>query len=67
MSSAEFARGERAPRRAVTYLAAVRRGLFASLLLRDRDLAGSLVEGFETLWRKAMRNLQEVDVDPRSV
>jgi sugar-specific transcriptional regulator TrmB len=40
-------------------------GRFASLLVRDRDLAHSLVEGFEKLWRKAMRSLQEVDVDPR--
>jgi sugar-specific transcriptional regulator TrmB len=40
-------------------------GRFASLLVRDSDLARNLVEGFEKLWRKAMRSLQEVDFDPR--
>ena len=39
-------------------------GRFASLLVRDRDLAGSLTEGFETLWRKAMRDLSEVGFHP---
>lgn len=38
---------------------------FASLLVRDRDIAESLAEGFEGLWKKAMRSLQEVDADPR--
>jgi HTH-type transcriptional regulator, sugar sensing transcriptional regulator len=38
---------------------------FASLLMRDRDLAQKLTAGFEGLWRKAMRSLQEVDFDPR--
>src|SRR5262249_35913994 len=38
---------------------------FASLLVRDRDLANNLIEGFGTLWKKAMRSLQEVSFDPR--
>jgi hypothetical protein len=41
-------------------------GRFASLLIRDQDLAQNLANGFEKLWRKAMRSLQEVSVDPRS-
>jgi len=40
-------------------------GRFASLLVRDRELAQNLAEGFEKLWRKAMRSLQEINVDPR--
>jgi HTH-type transcriptional regulator, sugar sensing transcriptional regulator len=44
----------------------VREGRFASLLVRDRELADSLVEGFQELWRKAMKNLREIQVDPRS-
>lgn len=43
----------------------VKEGRFASLLIRDRELAESLVEGFQELWRKAMRNLREVGADPR--
>jgi hypothetical protein len=43
----------------------VKEGRFASLLIRDRELADSLVEGFEELWRKAMRSLREVGADPR--
>ena len=39
-------------------------GRFASLLVRDRDLAASLAGGFDTLWRKAMRNLGEVGFQP---
>lgn len=39
-------------------------GRFASLLVRDRDLAGTLTEGFEKLWRKAMRDLSEVGFHP---
>jgi hypothetical protein len=38
---------------------------FASLLVRDRDLAKNLAAGFEGLWRKAMRSLQEIHFDPR--
>lgn len=41
-------------------------GRFASLLIRDEELARNLVDGFEKLWRKAMRSLQEINVDPRS-
>jgi len=40
-------------------------GRFASLLIRDDELAHNLADGFETLWRKAMRSLQEIDFDPR--
>jgi Sugar-specific transcriptional regulator TrmB len=43
----------------------VKEGRFASLLLRDRELAESLRAGFAELWRKAMRSLREIDVDPR--
>ncbi|HLY23234.1 MAG TPA: helix-turn-helix domain-containing protein [bacterium] len=39
-------------------------GRFASLLVRDRDLAGSLAGGFDTLWRKAMRDVSEVGFQP---
>ena len=39
-------------------------GRFASLLVRDRDLAGSLAAGFEQLWHKAMRDLGEVGFQP---
>jgi HTH-type transcriptional regulator, sugar sensing transcriptional regulator len=44
----------------------VKEGRFASLLIRDRELADSLSEGFHALWRKAMRSLREIDIDPRS-
>lgn len=40
-------------------------GRFASLLVRDRDLAQNLAQGFEGLWRKAMKSLQEINFDPR--
>ncbi len=40
-------------------------GWFASLLVRDEDLARNLAQGFEALWRKAMRSLQEITFDPR--
>lgn len=43
----------------------VKEGRFASLLIRDRELADNLVEGFQELWRKAMRSLREVGADPR--
>jgi hypothetical protein len=43
----------------------VKEGRFASLLVRDRELADSLAEGFHALWRRAMRSLGEVDADPR--
>jgi sugar-specific transcriptional regulator TrmB len=37
---------------------------FASILIRDKELAGKLAQGFETLWSKAMRSLQEIDFHP---
>ena len=43
----------------------VKEGRFASLLVRDRELADNLAEGFQELWKKAMRNLREIQVDPR--
>jgi hypothetical protein len=45
----------------------VKEGRFASLLVRDRELADSLVEGFQELWRKAMRNIREIHADPRGL
>ena len=39
-------------------------GRFASLLVRDRELAQTLAEGFEKLWTKAMRDLREIDFHP---
>jgi len=39
-------------------------GRFASLLVRDKELAQELAEGFQKLWSKAMRNLQEIDFHP---
>lgn len=43
----------------------VKEGRFASLLLRDREVAESFADGFSELWRKAMRSLREISVDPR--
>ena len=39
-------------------------GRFASLLVRDQELAQKLAEGFQKLWSKAMRNLREIDFHP---
>jgi HTH-type transcriptional regulator, sugar sensing transcriptional regulator len=39
-------------------------GRFASLLIRDRDLAEGLAIGFDGLWRKAMKDLREIDFQP---
>ena len=39
-------------------------GRFASILVRDKELADKLAEGFEKLWIKAMRNLQEISFHP---
>ncbi len=39
----------------------------ASLLLRDREPAENLADGFNELWRKAMRSLREIAVDPRQM
>jgi DNA-binding MarR family transcriptional regulator len=39
-------------------------GRFASLLVRDKELAQRLAGGFEQLWSKAMRDLREIDFQP---
>jgi transcriptional regulator TrmB len=39
-------------------------GRFASLLVRDRDLAESLAIGFDGLWKKAMKDLREISFQP---
>jgi len=39
-------------------------GRFASLLVRDRDLAEKLATGFDGLWQKAMRDLREIRFHP---
>ncbi|MGH9764816.1 MAG: TrmB family transcriptional regulator [Blastocatellia bacterium] len=39
-------------------------GRFASLLVRDRELAERLAQGFERLWTRAMRDLREIDFHP---
>jgi sugar-specific transcriptional regulator TrmB len=39
-------------------------GRFASLLVRDGDLAEALAIGFDGLWRKAMKDLREIDFHP---
>ncbi len=39
-------------------------GRFASLLVRDKELAEKLAEGFHKLWSKAMRDLREIDFHP---
>lgn len=41
-------------------------GRFASLLVRDAALAGSLAQGFEGLWKEALRDLREISMDPRA-
>jgi sugar-specific transcriptional regulator TrmB len=43
----------------------VREGRYASLLVRDKDLAQSITGGFHELWRKAMHDLREINFDPR--
>src|SRR5262245_5420914 len=43
----------------------VKEGRFASLLVRDQELNESLAEGFQELWRKAMKSLSEITFDPR--
>lgn len=37
---------------------------FASLLIRNQELARVLTDGFERLWAKAMKSLREIDVHP---
>jgi sugar-specific transcriptional regulator TrmB len=39
-------------------------GRVASMMVRDKVLAQRLADGFETLWKKAMRNLREVSFQP---
>jgi DNA-binding MarR family transcriptional regulator len=39
-------------------------GRFASLLVRDKELAGRLANGFKELWSKAMRDIREIDFHP---
>jgi HTH-type transcriptional regulator, sugar sensing transcriptional regulator len=39
-------------------------GRFASLLVRDKELAQKLADGFQMLWAKAMRDLREIDFHP---
>jgi hypothetical protein len=34
-------------------------------LVRDKDLAQRLAEGFQSLWTKAMKDLREINFDPR--
>ena len=41
-------------------------GRFASLLLRNRELAESLTTGFERMWEKAMRDMREISFHPAS-
>ena len=40
-------------------------GRFASLLVRDKELAQRLAGGFQSLWTKAMKDLREINFDPR--
>ncbi len=39
-------------------------GRFASLLVRDKELARQLANGFKELWSKAMRDIREIDFHP---
>lgn len=39
-------------------------GRFASLLVRDEELAQKLAGGFEKLWSKAMKSIREIDFHP---
>ncbi len=41
-------------------------GRFASLLVRDKELAEQLADGFQKLWTRAMRDLREIDFHPGS-
>lgn len=40
-------------------------GRFASLLVRDAALAGSLAAGFDILWKRALADLSEIRFYPR--
>jgi hypothetical protein len=39
-------------------------GRFASMVVEDAELAQNLAVGFDGLWRKAMRDLREIDFHP---
>jgi HTH-type transcriptional regulator, sugar sensing transcriptional regulator len=41
-------------------------GRFASLLVRDRELACQLADGFQKLWSKAMRDIREIGFHPQA-
>ena len=41
-------------------------GRFASLLVRDKELASQLAAGFKELWGKAMRDIREINFQPHS-
>jgi HTH-type transcriptional regulator, sugar sensing transcriptional regulator len=49
------------------YHAFIPEGRFASLLVRDKELAMRLAEGFKELWSKAMRDIREIDFHPRGL
>lgn len=38
---------------------------FGSVMMKSKELAQPLTEGFEQLWRKSMKSLQEINFDPR--
>lgn len=38
---------------------------FGSVMMRSKELAQPLSKGFEELWRKSMKSLQEINFDPR--
>jgi DNA-binding MarR family transcriptional regulator len=40
-------------------------GRFASLLVRDKELARQLADGFKELWSKAMRDIREINFHPQ--
>lgn len=42
-------------------------GRFASLLLRDSALAARLTEGFQGLWKRALRDLREIRAWPQGI
>lgn len=38
---------------------------FGSVMMKSKELAQPLTKGFEELWRKSMKSLQEISFDPR--
>lgn len=38
---------------------------FGSVMMKSKELAQPLTRGFEELWRKSMKSLQEISFDPR--